>query len=283
MGKLSVGVPYFNAVFVPLMVPVALAMSIGMIARWRSDELQRLWAHLRLALVGSLVLGVLLVLMLTEHFVFRTLAGVLIALWILAGTVVAIRDRIRNAPGIFSGLASLPAAFTGMCLAHAGFAFVIIGISISTQYSEEQHSRMGVGDSVQMSGYTFRLEALQQVDGPNYTATEGVFVVTKGTELVTTIHSQKRYYPVVGTSMTEAGIDGNLFRDLYISLGEVLEGDDWSVRLYFRPFVRWLWLGAILMTLGGLFAACDRRYRLRAEHSRGVQLAPGAVTAASGS
>ncbi len=281
MGKLSVGVPYFNAVFVPLMVPVALAIVLGMIARWRTDELKRLWSHLRIALIASIVLGVLMMIMLTDHFVFRTLAGVAIALWIVFGTLVAIRERTRNAPAFVSGLVALPASFLGMCMAHLGFAFVIIGISISTQYSEEHHARMGVGDTVEMSGYTFRLDALQEVEGPNYTATEGVFSVTRDTKLITTIHSQKRYYPVVGTSMTEAGIDGNLFRDLYISLGEVLDGNDWSVRLYYRPFVRWLWLGAIMMTLGGLLAACDRRYRVKVAHTG--SLPAGSASAVSGS
>jgi len=277
MGKLSVGVPYFNAVFVPLMVPVALAIVVGMFARWRADELQRLWSQLRLIMTASIVMGLLITTMLTDHFAIRTAVGVAIALWIVIGTLVAIRDRVRHSAGVFAGLAALPAGFIGMCMAHTGFAFIIIGISISTQYSTEVHERMGVGDTVEMSGFSFRLDSLEEVQGPNYSATEGVFTVSKGSELVTTISSQKRYYPVVGTSMTEAGIDGNLLRDLYISLGEVLEGDDWSVRLYYRPFVRWLWLGAILMTLGGILAASDRRYRVKVEHTRSNFAATGAL------
>ena len=283
MGKLSVGVPYFNAVFVPLMVPVALAMSVGMLARWRSDELQRLWAHLRLILIASIVLGVLMVVMLTDAFVIRTAAGVTLAMWVLVGTLVSIRERIRNAATVIAGLVSLPAAFIGMSLAHAGFACVIIGISITSQFSTEVHARMGVDDTVDMSGYTFRLESLEEVTGPNFSATEGVFTVKKGDELITTISSQKRYYPVVGTSMTEAGIDGNLLRDLYISLGEVLDSDDWSVRLYYRPFVRWLWLGAIMMMLGGIIAASDRRYRVKVEQTRAEGLSAGALPSVPGS
>jgi cytochrome c-type biogenesis protein CcmF len=139
---------------------------------------------------------------------------------------------------------------------------------------------MGVGDTAELAGYTFTLQALREVEGPNYTATEGVFAVHRGDAELAAMHSQKRFYPVVGTSMTEAGIDGNLFRDLYISLGEPLEGEDWSVRFYHRPFVRWIWLGAVFMALGGVIAASDRRYRVRAGQSRGVILpagiAPGA-------
>ena len=281
MGKISVGVPYFNAVFVPLMVPVALAMTLGMFARWRADEWLRLWTHLRFALVASLVIGLVTVLMLTDTFIFRTAAGVAIALWILIGVVIAIRERIRHTNGIMAGITAMPAAYLGMCLAHTGFAFVIIGISITSQYSVEVHARMGVGDTTTMSGYTFKLESLQEVQGPNYTATEGVFAVTQNDKAVTTIISQKRYYPVVGTAMTEAGIDGSLLRDLYISLGEVLDNGDWSVRLYYRPFVRWLWLGAIMMMLGGIMAASDKRYRVKAGQTLTSSFAAGAIPSGS--
>jgi cytochrome c-type biogenesis protein CcmF len=242
-------------------------MAIGMIVRWRTDEWQRIWTSLRYALIGCLVLGLPLVAMLAEVFIWRAAAGVVLALWIILGTMLALRERLRNSPGLLAGLIALPAAYTGMSLAHLGFAFAIIGISITSQYSTELHTRLGPGDTAELAGYTFELETLREVQGPNYTATEGVFNIRKGNDPVTILHSQKRFYPVVGTSMTEAGIDGGLFRDLYISLGEPLDGDDWSVRLYHRPFVRWIWLGAIFMTFGGLVAASDRRYRVKVEHT----------------
>lgn len=280
MGKLSVGVPYFNSVFVPLMVPVTAAIAIGMISRWRSDEWRRIWVHLRLALIGSIVMGVLSVAMLADTFALGTILGVTLALWIIFGTLAAIRERTRNTAGFAAGIGVLSAGYLGMCLAHVGFAFAIIGISITTEYSSEAHTRMGVGDTAELAGYTFTLQALREVEGPNYTATEGVFAVRRDETDLAAMYSQKRFYPVVGTSMTEAGIDGNLFRDLYISLGEPLEGEDWSVRLYHRPFVRWIWLGAVFMALGGILAASDRRYRVRASERGGVILPAGTAPGA---
>jgi cytochrome c-type biogenesis protein CcmF len=261
MGKLSVGMPYFNAVFVPLMVPVAIAIAIGMIARWRSDELIRLWHSLKLVLIACLIIGVLLVVMLADLIHLNAVVGVILGLWVIMATVATLRERTRNSVNLVVGLKSLPAGYNGMSLAHIGFGFCIIGITITSQYSSEIHSRMGAGDIVELSGYTFTLDTIREVSGPNYQATEGVFSVTKGEKNVTTLNSQKRYYPVAGATMTEAGIAGGLFRDLYISLGEQLEDNDWSVRIYHRPMVRWIWLGALFMAVGGVVAAMDRRYR----------------------
>jgi cytochrome c-type biogenesis protein CcmF len=266
MGKLSVGPPYFNAVFVPLMVPIAITIAIGMITRWRSDELSRIWSHLRLAIIASIVLGVLLIAMLAQAFILRAAMGISLALWIIMATVTSLWERTKNSPDFYKGLAALPLAYYGMSLSHIGFACTIIGITISSQYSSEVHKRMAIGDSIDFSSYVFRLESLSEVKGPNYIATEGMFTVRDRKDGVTTIHSQKRYYPVAGNSMTEAGIDGGLFRDIYISLGEPLDNNDWSVRFFYRPFVRWIWLGAIFMALGGVIAASDRRYRVRIAH-----------------
>lgn len=279
MGKLSVGVPYFNAVFVPLMIPVAMAIGIGMLARWRSDEIGRIWNSLKLTVIASIVIGTVLVVSLTDTVSLRVVAGVVLALWVILSTLVSIRDRMRNSTSLAKGLRSLPAAYTGMSLAHIGFGLCIIGVSITSLYSTETHKRMGVGDTVEMAGYTFTLDKLHEVEGPNYFATEGIFTVNRGSRVVTTLHSQKRFYPVAGASMTEAGIGGNLFRDLYVSLGEQLEGEDWSIRIYHRPFVRWIWLGSLFMALGGVVAATDRRYRYKARQSsmepgKGERLSP---------
>ena len=265
MGKLSVGVPYFNAVFVPLMIPVTLALGVGALARWRSDDWRRLWRQVRYALLGSLVLGVALVAMLAQGAYFKSALGVSLALWILSGTFLALRDRMRHQGSLRAGLASLPSGFIGMSLAHAGFAVTIIGITLTSQFSVEEHKRMGPGDVTTFSGYTFRLDGLHDIKGPNYQGTEAVIDVSRGDgSRVTTLHTQKRRYPVRGSVMTEAGISGNLFRDLYASLGEPLGNGSWSIRLYYRPFVRWIWFGAVFMVLGGFMAARDRRYRLRA-------------------
>ena len=147
-----------------------------------------------------------------------------------------------------------------MSCAHIGLAISIIGITISSNHSQEVHKRMGPGDRVDVSGYTFELAKISKVPGPNYQATEATVNVYQDDKIVTTLTSQKRIYFAQGNPMTEAGIDAGLTRDLYVSLGEPLEGDDWSLRFYHKPFMRWLWLGAIFMAFGGLLAAADKRY-----------------------
>jgi cytochrome c-type biogenesis protein CcmF len=282
LGKLSVGMPYFNAIFVPLMAPVTIAIGIGMIARWRADELHRIWNTLKWVMAASIGLGVFMVVMLTDSIMVRALLGVVLALWIILATLVAIRDRVRNASGIIKGLSTLPAAFIGMCLAHIGFSICIIGVSITSQYSSEVHKRMGLGDTVDLAGFSFLLDSIEEVEGPNYLATEGTFTVLEDANVVTILRSQKRYYPVTGSTMTEAGIGGSLFQDLYVSLGEQLDNNDWSVRIYHRPFVRWLWLGAIFMALGGVVAASDRRYRYSLKKVETQAVKPEELPAASG-
>ncbi len=199
--------------------------------------------------------------MLTDLFILRAAFGVIIGFWVIMSTLKSILERTRNSENLIKGITSLPAAYNGMSLAHIGFGFCIIGITITSQYSSEIHTRMGPGDTVELSGYTFTLDNIRVLNGPNYQATEGIFTVSRGDRNITTLYSQKRFYPVAGDMMTEAGIGAGLFRDLYVSLGEQLEGEDWSVRIYHRPLVRWIWLGALFMSLGGIVAAMDRRYR----------------------
>jgi cytochrome c-type biogenesis protein CcmF len=184
------------------------------------------------------------------------------------------KERVRHSPGLMQGLSDLPRSFVGMSLAHIGFGLSIIGVCITSQYSSDIHKRMGRGDAEQLAGYTFQLDSIQEIEGPNYSATEAQFTVLKGSDVVTRLHSQKRFYPVAGSTMTEAGIDGGLFQDLYVSLGEPLDGGDWSVRIYHRPFVRWIWLGAIFMAAGGIIAASDKRYRYRIRETQSPSADP---------
>ncbi len=279
-GKLSVGVPYFNAVFVPLMIPVTLSLSLGMFARWRTDEMNRIWSVLKVAFFASIVVGILMISMLTPQTNMMSMLGTILALWIIISTVISMAQRTRNfADKGIKRVLALPAAYMGMSLAHLGFAFCIIGICITSQYSTEIHRRMGVGDIEELSGYQFELQSVAEVEGPNYFATEAVFNVTRNDNRVTTLVNQKRFYPVAGSTMTEAGIGGNLFRDLYVSLGEELDNDDWSIRIYFRPFVRWIWIGAMFMAIGGFVAASDKRYRYKLRQNGNVDLG----TASAGS
>ncbi len=262
LDKLSVGAPYFNAVFVPIMTPVTIVLGFGVLSHWRTDTLQRLWQHMWFIAAGSIVMGVLFIAMLAPSVEFQTMLAVALAIWIVWTTLHSLRLRLRNQNQSWFALHKLPMSFNGMCLAHIGFAVSILGISLTSHYSTELHKRMGEGSSVDMGAYTFQLETIRDIQGPNYHGNEAVVKVYKEGKKVTTLHSQKRLYTVRNMPMTEAGIDVGLFRDIYISLGEPLDNGDWSIRLYYRPFVRWIWLGAIFMSLGGLLAALDKRYRL---------------------
>jgi cytochrome c-type biogenesis protein CcmF len=258
-GKLSVGAPYFNTVFVPLMVPLFVVLGFGVLARWRRDEWERLMKPVLAVAGASLSVAVAAVLMLGDMQGAKVGLAVLLACWIAGATGLALRQRLRAGGDV-------PGGFAGMCLAHFGLAVSIVGIAASSNFSAELHRRMGLHDTAELSGYTFELAALRNVTGPNYRATEAQVRVTRDGREVALLRSQKRIYPVRGMAMTEAGIDAGFTRDLYVSLGEPLDGGDWSLRLHHKPLVRWIWLGALFMVAGGLFAAADRRYRrVRAE------------------
>jgi len=261
-GKVSVGAPYFNSVFSPIMGLLVIVLGIGIHSRWRSDKWKRLQQHLRFALLGSVTLAVLIAAMLGVSSALNAALGVFLAGWIILSTASLIRSRARHQKTIARGMATLPRSFYGMCVAHIGLAITIIGITVSSNYSSDLHTSMAMGDEAELAGYTFRLEDLRTVMGPNYQATEAEILVqsSKG-KTVASLHTQKRIYTVREMPMTEAGIDAGLLRDLYVSLGEPLGNGRWSLRLYHKPFVRWIWLGALFIAFGGLLAVADRRYR----------------------
>jgi cytochrome c-type biogenesis protein CcmF len=269
-GKLSVGAPYFNAVFIPLMTPVAILIGVGAIVRWKQDDAARVWQQLKYLCIASIIIGIALGFMFYETELFKTISGIVIALWITLTSIAALAARLKNRQNKLAALQIIPRGFYGMTLAHIGFALCIIGITITTQHSVDLHERMAVGDTVEFAGYKFILDDLHVINGPNYKATEAVVKAFKNKRHITTLRSQKRIYTVRNMPMTEAGIDSGLMRDLYVSLGEPLDDKAWSFRIYHKPFVRWIWLGAIFMSLGGLLAATDRRYRIKSKSKAGV-------------
>jgi cytochrome c-type biogenesis protein CcmF len=270
MGKLSVGPPYFNKVFVPLMVPALFLMGIGPIARWKKASLPELFVRLRWAFLASLTAAVLLPFVLGQWKPLVAL-GLLLAIWIVATVIVNIWERVKITSGqlsIWQKLRMQTRSYYGMHLAHIGIAVFVVGVTLVTGYETEKDVRMNFGETVSIGGYTFRLNGVSQVPGPNYVAARAEVDVIKNGEVQRTMFPEKRQYLASGNAMTETAIDSNVFRDLYVSLGEPLEGNAWSVRVYHKPFVVWIWGGAALMALGGGLAITDRRYALAARKQR---------------
>jgi len=257
IAKMSVGEPYFNTVFNPLAILLVLLMGLGPLLRWKSDTPLR---HVRLlagvglaALAGAALLpwlgygsGHLMVVI-----------GVGVSLWMALLTCADLYQRSRTAKGLrFPGM-----SYLGMVAAHLGVAVTVIGVTLTSHYSTEHDIRLGMGETVTIGGYDVRFDGLSQVQGPNYRADRGHFLVSQAGAPVADLYSEKRLYTVSRMPMTEAGIDAGLFRDIYVALGEPLPDGAWALRVYHKPYVRWIWLGGLLMALGGLLALLDRRYR----------------------
>jgi cytochrome c-type biogenesis protein CcmF len=281
MAKLSVGPPYFNSVFVPLMVPAVFLMGIGPIARWKKASLPELAVRLRWAFLASVVTAVILPFVLGQWKPLASL-GLMLALWIVTTALLNIWERVKTTSGhlsVWRKLGMQTRSYYGMQLAHIGVAAFIVGVTIVTAYQLEQDVRMDVGDTVSAGGYSFRFNGITRIAGPNYEAAQAEIEVSRNGNVVNRLYPEKRSYTASGNAMTETAIDSGLFRDLYISLGEPVSGGAWSVRVYYKPFVSWIWGGAILMAMGGGLALSDRRYALAARKQREAMGAAKAVPA----
>jgi len=254
LGKISVGPPYFNAVFVPIMVPVLFLLAIGPWANWKSTNLNALLKRLWLAAVVAVVAAILIPRMMGE-FTILTALGFLLSFWIIASGVLQIIRQFK--------VGKPTRSFIGMQLGHIGIAVFVIGVTMVGAYQEEKDVRMAPNDTVSVGGYQIRLVEVRPAQGPNYQATRGTFELGRHGKTEEVLYPEKRNYDSSTMPMTEAAINAGLTRDIYISLGEPLEGNAWAVRVYYKPFVDWIWGGCLLMALGGLFAVLDKRYRLR--------------------
>ncbi len=262
MGKLSVGPPYFNSVFVPVMVPLLLLMAIGPMANWKHADLKAIARRLRVSMALAVIAGIGLPLLMGAWTPLTALSS-LLAVWITASGVFQIIERLKTGRPT--------ASFWGMQLAHFGIAVFVIGVAMVGGYQEEKDVRMEPGDTVQVGGYGFRLVDVKAAPGPNYRASVGIVELSKDGRVLKTLHPEKRQYFSSQMPMTEAAIDAGLTRDVYVSLGESLDDKGaWSVRVYYKPFVDWIWGGCLLMGLGGFIAMLDRRYRLRARVGAGA-------------
>ncbi len=260
-AKLSVGPPYFNAMFVPLMALLMVASAVGMLTRWRDTPTRWLGRMLAPVLAVSLLVALTVA---TQHDRSNwAVAGVcLLATWIMLAGLRDIFDKTRH-KGLFKGLPALSRSYWGMHLAHLGFAVCALGAVLTTVGSVEREQRMTPGTSIKLGAYNFAFNGVTQLQGPNYIGDRGSVRVMKDGHEVAMLHPEKRVYPVQQAIMTEAAIQGGFTRDLFVALGEPLADDAWAVRLQIKPFVRLIWLGATMMALGGLLAATDRRYRAR--------------------
>ncbi|MDR3897886.1 MAG: heme lyase CcmF/NrfE family subunit [Duodenibacillus sp.] len=263
-GKISVGPPYFDAVFGPLMLPMLFLLGVGPFARWKDADpgwlAKRLWIGAVIALVIGAAVPFIMGRWSTWVFV-----GITLAAWVAICAVENIRERGRNMKGNPAAkLLAHPRAFWGMHLAHLGVAMFVVGVALVMGYPAERDVRMFPGEHVTVSGYTFVFNGTKEVRGPNYNATQGDFTVTKDGKEIAKLHPEKRvYFGSRSMPMTEAAIRHSITGDVYVSLGEPVGGGGWIVRAYRKPFVTWIWWGTILMALGGFIAMLDRRYRVR--------------------
>jgi cytochrome c-type biogenesis protein CcmF len=248
-GKISVGPPYFEAVFVPLMAPALFLMGVGPLARWKRTSLPELAVLLRWALAVSLAAGLLLPLAMgTWHAMVGF--GLALAIWIVLTAVLSFRKSLRQTRSHY-----------GMVVAHIGVAVFVVGVTLVKGYDSEKDVKLKAGESVELGGYVFRLEDVSDVRGPNYVAARARVSVTRDGRPVTRLAPERRLYTVQQMPMTEAAIDPGVTRDLYVSLGDELGEGAWLVKVQVKPFIDWIWFGCLVMALGGLLAASDRRYR----------------------
>jgi len=264
LGKLSVGPPFFEAVFVPIMTPAIFLIGVGPISRWKQMSLPTLAIRLRWAFAVSVISALIAPYFMGEWKPLVSF-GLLLAFWIIVCAFVNIKHRINNSGqgSLFSRLVKQSRSYYGMHCAHLGVAVFIIGVTLVNSYETEKDVRMDIGSKVTVGGYTFQFNGVSDVIGPNYKAVRGEIAVIQDDKVIRELHPEKRTYNASGMAMTEAAIDTGLFRDLYVALGEPLANNAWVVRAYHKPFVDWIWFGCLLMAIGGILSVTDRRYRLK--------------------
>ncbi|HCW96944.1 MAG TPA: heme lyase NrfEFG subunit NrfE [Pseudomonas sp.] len=260
-AKLSVGPPYFNAMFVPLMAALMMTLGVGVLVRWKDTPLKWLLGMLGPVLIAAVVLGGLGSLVFGD-FNFAVLAVCLLAAWVVLAAVRDLLDKTRH-KGLVKGARGLSPSYWGMHLAHLGLAVCAIGVVLTSHQSAERDLRLAPGESLELGGYHFVFDGAEHHEGPNFTSDRATVRVFDGERQIATLHPEKRLYTVQQMPMTEAGIDPGFTRDLYVALGEPLGDGAWAVRVHIKPFVRWIWLGGLMMAFGGVLAASDRRYRVK--------------------
>ncbi len=265
MGKISVGPPYFDNVFALLMLPLVVVMGVGPITRWKNDEAAPLMKRLMWPAAGAIV-AALVVGWLAGGIKAQTTMGLAMAFWLVATLLVDLVPRLAPRGGsgnVFHRATQIPLAMWGMMLAHFGVAAFSFGVAMVKTYEAERDVKMGPGDTTEIAGYQFKMMGYREAQGPNFVAMRGTLEITRDGKLIDTLHPEKRIYRVQQNPMTEAAVNSNLARDLYVSMGEQLQTGEWIVRVQYKPFITWIWGGCLLMMAGGVLAISDRRYRQR--------------------
>jgi len=276
VGKISVGPPYFNAVFVPVMTPVLFLMAIGPFANWKEASIPEILRTLRWAFAAAVVVAIALPLA-YGHWTALTALGLLLAAWVTLASVVNFVGRVqhtRAGRSFLTAALNQPRSFVGMNVAHIGIAVFVVGVTMVNSFQEEKDVKMAPGETVTVAGYTFTFNGVKSVQGANYLAAQGDFDLAVNGKFQRKMNPEKRNYQSSSMPMTEAAIDAGLVRDVYVSLGEPIDRNkpegEWAVRVYYKPFVDWIWGGCALMAFGGLLAALDRRYRVKSRASAAV-------------
>lgn len=260
-GKISVGPPYFNFFFLPFMGLLCLIMALGPLANWKQSSGLRMRQMLWRPWLVSLVIGLVFPWLYHENYSWLAALAVFLASWIVTTLIVDVKNKIRNSENIGQGLRKLTLSYHAMIIAHAGIAVAVIGVALTSIYDELRDVRMDINQPVQVADYEFTLQGVDRIQGPNYIADEAVVRVDYNGKFLREMKPQKRRYTATGQVMTEVALDPGLFRDLYLAMGEPLENNAWAMRVHFKPFVRWIWLGALMMAFGAAIAVADKRYR----------------------
>ena len=259
-GKISVGPPYFNALFVPFSLILAFFMGIGVSLRWKKSNLRTLAKQLIPALLLALVCGISAGFLVSDDIAIKATIALVLAFWVIFSLLIDVFSKVKNSADKLVGLAKLPLSYWSMQLAHLGLVVTLVGVALVASYSQERDIRMQVGDVVEMSDYSFEFKGVKKAAGPNYSADVGSILVLKNQQFFAQMYPEKRFYPARGSVMTEADIDAGVFADIFVALGEPLADGAWSVRLQYKPFIRWVWFGGVMMMFAGLLSAFDRRY-----------------------
>ena len=264
LGQVSVGPPYFNALFVPLTWLLLIAMGMGSNIRWKKDSRPLLGVGMVIA-VSSLVLAAIIAYFVSPSDMLNIGVTLAVSFWVLFWMVVDFKDKTKNAPSFFKGLGQLRLSYWGQQTAHIGVIIAVIGVAFTSTLSIERDVALGENDTVHVQGYDFEVKDFHEVRGSNFDGVQAQVEVTKNGRKVTTLYPEKRTYVISMMPMTEAAIDASLMRDVYVALGEPIAEDSnkWAVRIYVKPLIRWIWLGAIIMALGGLLSMLDSRYRIK--------------------